>query len=331
MTTPITKERLSDERINKLAEYDCADNEEVMSMAREIQERRKAAMGAEPVGEVSEQPDGLVMDGTVHLGGSRTHRVVKGLSKMKRLPLGTKFYTAPPAPVFSRPVHPAISNEELDNETLDELIDFRRSTLEYHSQQGNKVQTIIHGVTLSALQELQERRRADSAEPAAFTDERNLNYITIGRETSLIWGQQNKEEGDIPLYRHAQPAPVSVPDEMEPTVEAIKRVLPTSNPDEYAACIGADMWNACRAAMLQGAENPESRCTIQTAPALDSSPKIAESRCSSSPAIPDGWKLVPVEPTLEMIKSGANAASTGMLIPGMYRGMLAAAPQQEGK
>lgn len=53
------------------------------------------------------------------------------------------------------------------------------------------------------------------------------------------------------LYRHAQPAPV-VPDVMEPTIEAIKRILPTSNPDEYAACIGADMWNACRAAMLSG-------------------------------------------------------------------------------
>ncbi|MCM6105518.1 DUF551 domain-containing protein [Klebsiella pneumoniae] len=49
---------------------------------------------------------------------------------------------------------------------------------------------------------------------------------------------------------NAQPAPV-VPDVMEPTIEAIKRILPTSNPDEYAACIGADMWNACRAAMLQ--------------------------------------------------------------------------------
>lgn len=51
----------------------------------------------------------------------------------------------------------------------------------------------------------------------------------------------------------AQPAPVVpvVPDVMEPTIEAIKRILPTSNPDEYAACIGADMWNACRAAMLQ--------------------------------------------------------------------------------
>ncbi|MEG6194832.1 hypothetical protein [Enterobacter kobei] len=51
------------------------------------------------MGEVSEQRDGLVMDGTVDLGGALTHRIIKGASKMKRLPLGTKFYTAPPAPV----------------------------------------------------------------------------------------------------------------------------------------------------------------------------------------------------------------------------------------
>ncbi|MDU7097734.1 MAG: DUF551 domain-containing protein [Enterobacter sp.] len=58
-----------------------------------------ASLEADPVGEVSEQRDGLVMDGTVDLGGASTHRIIKGASKMKRLPLGTKFYTAPPAPV----------------------------------------------------------------------------------------------------------------------------------------------------------------------------------------------------------------------------------------
>lgn len=58
-----------------------------------------ASLEAEPVGEVSEQRDGLVMDGTVDLGGASTHRIIKGASKMKRLPLGTKLYTAPPAPV----------------------------------------------------------------------------------------------------------------------------------------------------------------------------------------------------------------------------------------
>ncbi|MGR5872456.1 hypothetical protein ACT9TS_15580 [Enterobacter asburiae] len=70
-------------------------------------------------------------------------------------------------------------------------------------------------------------------------------------------GFSNPVEGiEDEYYYSAPPAPVSVPDEIEPTVEAIKRVLPTSNPDEYAACIGADMWNACRAAMLnQGKSN----------------------------------------------------------------------------
>ena len=45
------------------------------------------------------------------------------------------------------------------------------------------------------------------SEPVVFTDERNLHHIAMGRETSLIWGKQNSEAGDVPLYRHAQPAP----------------------------------------------------------------------------------------------------------------------------
>lgn len=89
----------------------------------------------------------------------------------------------------------------------------------------------------------------------------------------------------VPLYRHAQPVPVVpvVPDVMEPTIEAIKRILPTSNPDEYAACIGADMWNACLAAMLQTSP-------VCTCPSGDGSLRWP---CSvhpgNSPAIPDCW------------------------------------------
>lgn len=58
------------------------------------------------------------------------------------------------------PVHPTITSEQLDDETLQELIEFRRSTFEYYSKEGHKVQTIIHGVMLAALIELQERRTA---------------------------------------------------------------------------------------------------------------------------------------------------------------------------
>ncbi|HGY1170707.1 TPA: hypothetical protein ACNVBB_000976 [Klebsiella aerogenes] len=60
------------------------------------------------------------------------------------------------------PVHPTVASEKLDDETLQELIEFRRTTLEYHSKEGNKVQTIIHGVTLSALLELQGRRKINA-------------------------------------------------------------------------------------------------------------------------------------------------------------------------
>lgn len=43
-----------------------------------------------PVGEVSEKRHGLVMDGTVDLGGKSTYRIIKGEKAMKRLPLGTE-------------------------------------------------------------------------------------------------------------------------------------------------------------------------------------------------------------------------------------------------
>ncbi|ENO6831252.1 DUF551 domain-containing protein [Klebsiella pneumoniae] len=53
--------------------------------------------------------------------------------------------------------------------------------------------------------------------------------------------------------------------------------------------------------------------------------RCACGQAGNYPAIPDGYVMVPKEATLEMIKSGASAASNGMLIPGIYKAMLAAA------
>ncbi|SAE98309.1 Uncharacterised protein [Enterobacter cloacae] len=89
---------ISKERLEQLASgnaWVCVQDDEAAELARIA----LASLEAEPVGEVSEQRDGLVMDGMVDLGGASTHRIIKGASKMKRFPLGTKFYTAPPAPV----------------------------------------------------------------------------------------------------------------------------------------------------------------------------------------------------------------------------------------
>ncbi|EOC9359677.1 hypothetical protein ACJCGF_000949 [Enterobacter hormaechei] len=94
----------------------------------------------------------------------------------------------------------------------------------------------------------------------------------------------------------------------------------------------AAMWEGWqgRAAMLQGAENAESRCTIQTAPVLDSSPKNAEPRCGNSPVIPDGCVMVPVEPTTNQWAAGMQAFDSGMdKVTRVYKAMLSAAPQQE--
>ncbi|WP_249415185.1 hypothetical protein [Citrobacter sp. RHBSTW-00903] len=115
----------------------------------------------------------------------------------------------------------------------------------------------------------------DSEPVGEFYEDGPLNWYQISE------GDKVPDNRRIPLYRHAPPASVSVPDVIAPTVEAIKRVLPTSNPDEYAACIGADMWNACRAAMLQA---------------------------GNSPVIPDGYMLVPKKLTAE---NGAKSALSG--------------------
>ncbi|HEE0054758.1 TPA: hypothetical protein R6W46_004967 [Citrobacter freundii] len=79
---------------------------------------------------------------------------------------------------------------------------------------------------------------------------------------------------------------------------------------EYSAWLAHDFirmwecWKACRAAMLQA---------------------------GNSPVTPDGWQLVPKEPTEAMNKAGWAAMNEHDAINPTYRAMLAAAPQQEVK
>ncbi|HDH0909038.1 TPA: DUF551 domain-containing protein [Klebsiella pneumoniae] len=161
------------------------------------------------------------------------------------------------------PVHPTVASEKLDDETLQELIEFRRTTFEYHSKEGNKVQTIIHGVTLAALRELQERRKADS-EPVATLDVQSRR--PDGNKFALVFSSAaHKLPDDVYfLYRHAQPAPV-VPDEATPeNIQALSGVHIPGNGgwykmDEKECYIAVDVWNACRAAMLAAAPLPPGR------------------------------------------------------------------------
>ncbi|MEX5421749.1 hypothetical protein WCD91_10085 [Enterobacter cloacae] len=128
-----------------------------------------------------------------------------------------------------------------------------------------------------------------------------------------------------PLYT-APPAPVSVPDELS-REDYKRRFMEEDNFDDTFR----GGWNACRAAMLQGAENAETPTTMQTAPALDSSPKIAESTSGNSPVIPDGY----AEMLQRWLTFGRGMQKAGSQLPrnliAETEAMIAAAPQQEEK
>ncbi len=126
------------------------------------------------------------------------------------------------------------------------------------------------------------RRRADYyAKIDAFTPEERAEH-----DASI---EAFKAMLPTPADSQGRPRAPVVPPAIEPDYEVIKGILPTTNPDEYACCIAADMWNACRAAMLQANQRDLSQSV---------DPQVAEYEQIMLQA---GWVMVPVEPTEEMI------------------------------
>ncbi|MGU9775738.1 hypothetical protein ACV3J7_04930 [Salmonella enterica] len=156
-----------------------------------------------------------------------------------------------------------------------------------------------------------------------------------------------------------QPTSV-VPPAIEPDYDVIKGILPTSNPDEYACCIAADMWNACRATMLQAGNHTEQHldmvehsgdanekvdCRLPFDQWLSQQNEPIDVDCGcvttevfyhwlrvayeagNSPVTPDGWQLVPKKITLKMecAISRADSYEIG------WQWALAAAPKYEVK
>lgn len=176
----------------------------------------------------------------------------------------------------------------------------------------------------------------------------------------------------------APPAPVSVPDDV------LKGLLPDAEKAEFwfehngkilfeGVKFNNAVFDACRAAMLQGADRPQnepqnipeiipgglveavnnllnndgSRGRYSAIGCGEAREKIElwlaqrqkwESQrrenlaAGNSPVIPDGWVLVPVEPTEQMIMAaGPNCQDAFDYLRTAYKDMLAAAPLQEVK
>ncbi|EDU2038312.1 DUF550 domain-containing protein [Salmonella enterica subsp. enterica serovar Florida] len=154
--------------------------------------------------------------------------------------------------------------------------------------------------------------------------------ITAAMEEKLAVNKKREwpepKDGEPRPHIKEQTAPV-VPPAIEPDYKVIKSILPTANPDEYACCIAADMWNACRAVMLQSKYRDLSQPV---------DPQISEYEKIMLRA---GWVMVPVEPTDEMIAAAMNCEdvlfnsdeSFCVQFGNIYEAMLAAAPKPEVK
>lgn len=292
-----------------------------------------------------------------------------------------------------------LTDERVSNATLIRLIQW--------AEQHNS-----HYVA-AALCELQERRKADSADPAGYHVIKECGKVGCSvatleeaEKTRDFWNKrwaikpyfyappvqetgvykdmlniinllENNEwsehctgtvlgsllESEITrLVSKEQSVPV-VPEEIEPD---------SNNTYDYV-----DGWNACRAAMLQGAEPvsqtyelPQTQleqiadlyemqfddgrtCAFHTDGAKAAQWLLAcdgnkvqeyvrieryqEAVIGNSPVIPDGYALVPVEPTDEMIAAAMNCEdvlfnsdeSFCVQFGNIYEAMLAAAPQPE--
>ncbi len=105
-----------------------------------------------------------------------------------------------------------LTRETLDDETLAELIAFRRSRVEYCQKEGLPYQKALHDSMMLALEELQERRKADS-EPVIL-----YRQVNPANGMKTYWAELDPEEFRhlkkytdenaefMTLYRHAQPA-----------------------------------------------------------------------------------------------------------------------------
>ena len=180
--------------------------------------------------------------------------------------------------------------------------------------------TITKEFTKEQLQQIIETDHVQCGEASALArialaslEAEPVAYIFKHPAGRLFWAltdESNKGQSDVmPVYT-TPPEPASVPDEdlLHMAASAIEDLL--SNKDRYCAGVWADIpAKLRRAAMLQGADG-------------------------NSPVIPDGWKLVPIDPTKDMLRAGQSVVGFWLNTVHCYSKMLAAAPaapQQEVK
>ncbi|MRJ50635.1 hypothetical protein GH809_10490 [Klebsiella pneumoniae] len=174
------------------------------------------------------------------------------------------------------------------------------------------------------------RLAAMENEPLAVTDDELNAALQLHR--LKVDGHSQLSDSFRAGFRYArrttpQPAPVvpeeATPDSIEILASARRRDHAVFQWDEDQRNAAADSWNACRAAMLQASP-------VCTCPSGDGSLRWpCPVHPGNSPVIPEGWKLVPVEPNGDMLAAAQDAyGETEGDIASTLRAAIAAVPQE---
>lgn len=250
----MTNSKLTDDRINQLIRVLSSFNEQnpslsshgifpvsdALSILNELQERRKADI-QEPAGYHIIKECGKVGCSVATLEEAEKTRDFWN----KKWTIRPYFYSAQPASERERirREHAEWSDKTFgDVGPVGPLKHLSKEALETAAEPGD----------LSEWADMQFLLW-DAQRRAGITDKQITLALVEKLEINKSRQWPEPKDGEPRLHIKEQPAPV-VPPAIEPDYEVIKSILPTANPDEYACTIAADMWNACRAAMLQGAE-----------------------------------------------------------------------------
>lgn len=198
------------------------------------------------------------------------------------------------APLYATPPSPVVPDDVLD--ALQKVARIRLDLNDFDGDRrgiadclGNAEEALIEVVNRSAAM-------LQGAEPVSEHDELPLDYLQ-GHKDGLEWAAQMAEAN------HPQTGDWLYDDPIE-LARAIRK--------------GPDMPTA------QAGNHTEQHLDM-----VDHSGDANKMVAGNSPVTPDGWQLVPKEPTEAMNKAGWAAMNEHDAINPTYRAMLAAAPQQD--
>ncbi|HFR4110394.1 hypothetical protein [Enterobacter roggenkampii] len=244
----ITRE-FTKEQLKQIIETDHVQCGEASALARIA----LASLEAEAVGEVIEQQSGMMLDGLV-ISEKPTYRNIKGIHNMKMMPLGTKFYTAPPAPVVPAPTSNSSSAFE----------DFWSNF---------------------------EHPFAEDDELKSFASEIYRAAMLQGADVSLTHEGKNHHEDKLGMVNHLGDVTEKVEPvtQIEPVADLYGLTSPTGGETSFT-------FDAVEARdFIDGGWSCQEYVELE---------RFQEAVSGNSPVIQDGWVMVPVEPTEDMIVNG---------------------------